>query len=129
LLDVASGPGPSLFCQEMAVILEGVDSLRVSSQKLLAALLQKTELMWVLIGNDKKKIIPALQTFCTVLDFTTTEGAESDAVRGAFGARLLQIVAAEGFSCSHAVVDRALADHLPDLRKTLAEVDWAVRTP
>ena len=77
--------------------------------------------------NFKNKIIPALHSRCTVIDFRISNGQKvSTAV--ALLDRLMDLLKAEGISADKKVVAELIQRHYPDFRRTINELQrYSVR--
>ena len=77
--------------------------------------------------NFKNKIIPALHSRCTVIDFRISNGQKVTTAIALLG-RLMDLLKEEGISADKKVVAELIQRHYPDFRRTINELQrYSVR--
>ena len=77
--------------------------------------------------NFKNKIIPALHSRCTVIDFRISNGQKVSTAIALLG-RLMDLLKEEGISADKKVVAELIQRHYPDFRRTINELQrYSVR--
>lgn len=105
-----------------AVLFEEADGLTVDAQKALRAVIEQySSVKFIFTANYKNKIIDALHSRTTSIDFSLTK-AERETVLLKFIKRVYAILKKEGVQFDDDVVQRICIKHFPDSRRILNEL-------
>lgn len=114
----------SLTDAKKVVIIDEADYLNSNStQPALRAFLEEfsDNCTFIFTCNYKDRIIPALHSRCSVIDFKIP-AKERVELAGQFFKRIIQILKSEGIDYDQKVVAELVQKHLPDYRRVLNEI-------
>lgn len=104
------------------VLLDEVDGLTQQAQDSLRGVYEQFgHVRFILTCNHKNKIIAALQSRSSIIEFKST-GADKPLMMKAFFKRVVGILAERGIEYDQAVVAQLIATYFPDFRRTLNEL-------
>lgn len=105
------------------VILDEADNLTHVIQPALRNFMEEysKNCGFILTCNYKNRIIPALHSRCSVVDFTISK-KEASAIAGQFFKRTCEILGLEGIKYDRQVVAKLIQKYYPDWRRTLNEL-------
>lgn len=104
------------------VLLDEVDGLTQQAQDSLRGVYEQFgHVRFILTCNHKNKIIAALQSRSSIIEFKVT-GADKSAMMTAFFKRVVAILTERGIEYDKAVVAQLIAVYFPDFRRTLNEL-------
>lgn len=123
------------FCQTLAsdifdsgkpkikvVYLEEFDGASKQLQEELRAFIEQYEknVRFIATANTLSKIIPAMQSRFTVIDFTPKNQDETKQLKQGFAKRLVELVKKDGLNVSNEQIKDIVKSNFPDLRKCMS---------
>lgn len=102
------------------IIWDEADAMRKDTQEALRAFIEEysSNCCHIFTANDKNKIIPAIKSRCTEIDFSIT-GDESIKLKAKFFKRIVQILESESVEFDRKTVAEVIESGFPDFRNIL----------
>lgn len=106
------------------LVLDEADNLTPEAQNALRGVMDRAvgNCTFILIANDRRKVILALRSRCQVLDFDIEFAEENAPMKAQQAARACVILDEEGIDYDLPVVENIVGKHYPDFRGTLNEL-------
>ena len=105
------------------LLIDEADNLTHDAQKALLGIIEKLQknCTFIFTCNYKNKILPALHSRCSLLDFTIPS-KEKPKLAQAFFERIINILETEGIDYDKKVLVELVQKYFPDFRRTLHEL-------
>ena len=112
----------SLMGGRKVIILDEADNMSTEAQKALRGMMEEVSIncTFIFTCNFKNKMLDAIQSRCTVIDFKTNGNKAK--LAGQFFKRVENILGQENISFSKEVVAAIITKHFPDNRRILNEL-------